>query len=109
MTDAAMPMEPFETWLLRRVAHVVEAGEVPANLLIELRAEFEATRERSQTESLAAAIQHIGEDAGVAGDEARSALFATFTTRPISRWRLGATKPRFDACSSDSAACCPDP
>jgi hypothetical protein len=41
-----MPPEPpdviggFETWLLRRVAQAVEAGEVPASLLTELQAEL---------------------------------------------------------------------
>jgi len=35
-------METFETWLLRRVAQAVEAGEVPEALLMELQAEIEA-------------------------------------------------------------------
>jgi len=33
------PLEDFETWLLRRVADAVEAGEVPADLLGELHGE----------------------------------------------------------------------
>jgi hypothetical protein len=37
------PVEPFETWLLRPVVQAVEAGEVPADLLAELQAEFEAS------------------------------------------------------------------
>ncbi len=40
------PKEPFESLLLLRVAQAVEAGEVPADLLTELRGEFEAAKDR---------------------------------------------------------------
>ena len=37
--------EPFETWFLQRVARAIEAGDVPADLLAELRTEAERARE----------------------------------------------------------------
>ena len=37
-------MEPFENWLLRRLAQAAETGEVPATLLADPRAGFEAFR-----------------------------------------------------------------
>ncbi len=38
------PTDSFESWLLRRVAQAVEAGEVPEALLTELQAELEAAQ-----------------------------------------------------------------
>jgi hypothetical protein len=52
------PMDSFETWLLRRVAHAVEAGEVPAELLTELHSELTAARARPQEEGHAAGGDH---------------------------------------------------
>jgi len=43
------PTEPFETWLLRRVAEAVEAGEVSADLLAEIHAAMAETRARPPT------------------------------------------------------------
>ena len=51
--------EAFESWLLRRVALAVEAGEVPADLLTELYTEMEAARELPQAEGHAWAVQEI--------------------------------------------------
>ena len=68
------PVESFETWLLRRVAQAVEAGEVSVDLLTELQAEIEAAKEIPQAQSYANAVQDIAEIAGVPEDEARSAL-----------------------------------
>jgi len=53
------PVESFEPWLRRRVAQAVEADEVPADLLAELRAEFEASREKPLEQSQAEAVQDI--------------------------------------------------
>ncbi len=50
------PMDRFEIWPLTRVAHPVEAGEVPAE-----RLELVAARVRPQEEGQAAAIQHIAD------------------------------------------------
>jgi len=52
-------MEPFETWLLGRVPQPVEAGEVSVDLLTELRAEFEASREKPPEQSQADAVLDI--------------------------------------------------
>jgi hypothetical protein len=52
-------MDAIKNWLLRRLAQAVEAGDVPADLLTELHAEFEAARERTQEEGHAAAVQDI--------------------------------------------------
>ncbi len=55
------PSESFESWLLHRVAMAVEAGEVPADLLTELREEIEAAKDRSQEESHARAVRDIAD------------------------------------------------
>jgi hypothetical protein len=39
------PTEPFETWLLHRVADAVEGAEVPADLLTELHAAIAEARD----------------------------------------------------------------
>ena len=69
-------MESFEPWLQHRVAQAVESGDVPAELLTELQAEFEVARASSQDEGHAAAIQHIADLAGVPETEARTTLEA---------------------------------
>ncbi len=51
--------ESFESWLLHRVAQAVEASEVPTDLLAELQAEFEASREKPLEQSQADALQDI--------------------------------------------------
>ena len=55
------PAEPFETWLLQRVARSVEAGEVSADLLTELHTEIAEARERSSEEQHALAAQELAE------------------------------------------------
>ena len=57
--DQLEPLENFETWLLRRVAQAVEAGEVSADLLIELRTEIEASRDKPQEHSHSDAVRDI--------------------------------------------------
>ena len=57
--------EPFETWLLHRVAQAVEAREVSADLLTELQAEMERVRDLPQEEGQALAVQEIAERWGV--------------------------------------------
>ena len=52
-------MKTFETWLLRRVAQAVEAGEVSAHLLAELQAEFESSREKPPEQSQTDAVRDI--------------------------------------------------
>lgn len=74
--DVPEPLEGFESWLLRRVAQAVEAGDVAADLLTELQAELAAARERSEEEASAAAIQHIADLAVVPEEEATKTLAA---------------------------------
>ena len=60
MVDSPLgPGEPFDTWLLRRVGQAVEAGEVPADLLAELRAESGASRDKPLEQSHVDAVQDI--------------------------------------------------
>ncbi len=67
-------MEGFESWLLRRVAQAVEAGKVPADLLTELEAEIEATKDRPQEESHAEAVRDLAAQLGIPLVEAERAL-----------------------------------
>jgi hypothetical protein len=52
-------MDTFETWLLRRVAQAVEAGEMPTALLTELRAELNGPRAKPREQSHSNAAQDI--------------------------------------------------
>ncbi len=74
-------MDTFETWLLRRVALAVEAGEVPEALLTELQAEIEAARDRPQAESHAEAVRDMVERLGIPLAEVERAL-ATLEAQP---------------------------
>ena len=73
------PMDSFETWLLRRVAHAVEAGEVPAELLTELHSELTAARARPQEERHAAGGDHYRARSGVVGQFQIQAIILDLT------------------------------
>ncbi len=75
------PIAVFESWLLRRVARAVEAGEVPEALLTELQAEIKAAKEVSPEEGEVAAIQQIVDLAGVDLERATEVL-ATMEAQP---------------------------
>lgn len=75
------PMDAFEAWLLRRVAQVVEAGNVPATLLAELWAEIEAPRERPQAQSHANAVRDISVELQMPVEKVEAGL-ATLETKP---------------------------
>ncbi len=79
------PMVTFETWLLRRVAQAVEAGEVAAALLTELQAEIEAARDHPQEESHAEAVRDIAEQLGIPLAEAERALAAVEAQPTVTR------------------------
>jgi hypothetical protein len=68
--------ESFESWLLRRVAQFVEAGEVSADLLTELRAEFEASRAKPLEQSHADAVQDIAIELHVPMEKVEAGLVA---------------------------------
>ena len=65
LPDAA---EPFETWLLHRVAEAVEGNEVSATLLTDLQAEITEARGQPPDERHAVAIQELGERFGLTMD-----------------------------------------
>lgn len=85
VADTPGPIEDFESWLLHRVAQAVEAGEVPADPLIDLQAEFDAARERPQDEGYAAAVQHIADLAAVPEKEAVQTLGAIEARPKVTR------------------------
>jgi hypothetical protein len=93
--DPADLRESFRTWLLRRVAQAVEAGEVPA-LLADLQPEFEASRaklrskapEQSQTEAIRDIAVELGMpvekvDAGLAALEGQPCVVREALMRRI--------------------------
>ncbi len=80
-SEAQDPMEAFEAWLLHRVAHAVEAGEVSGDLLTELQAELEAARERPHAEGHAVVVQEIAERLDVPAEPIEH-LLAAFEAQP---------------------------
>ena len=74
--DLPEPLEGFESWLLRRVAQAVEAGEVPADVLTDLQAEIEAAKDLPQEEGHARSVRDIAERLGIPVGEAEQGLSA---------------------------------
>ena len=95
-------MESFETWLLSRVAQAVEAGEVFADLLAELQAEFESSRQKPAEQSHADAVQDIAlelempvekVEAGLAALDAQPRVIREMVMRRIAQvWLEGQRK-----------------
>ena len=84
----ADPTEPFETWLLYRVADAVEGGEVSADLLADLHREIAATRGRSPDERHAAALMELAERVNLPVDRLTE-LLATLEAPPtVTRERI---------------------
>ncbi len=81
-------MEAFESWLVHRVAQVVEAGEVSADLLAELRREIEQTRDLSQAEGHTLAVQDIAERVGLPVDRVEMLLSAIEAQPSVTRQLL---------------------
>jgi hypothetical protein len=79
------PIQAFESWLLHREAQAFEAGEVPADLLGELQAEFEAARGRPQEEAHGDAIRDIAEKLGVPEEEVERGLTAIEAQPTVTR------------------------
>ncbi len=79
------PTEPFEPWLLRRVAHAVEAGEVSTDLVAELGSEMERARELPQEEGHALAVQDIAERLGLPAGYAERMLGALEVQPTVTR------------------------
>ena len=98
------PVEPFESWLRRRVAHAVEAGDVPAELLADLQAEFEASRAKPLEQSQAEAVQDIAVElqmpiekveAGLAALEAQPRVIREVVLRQIAEKWLEAQRQAY--------------
>ena len=75
------PTEPFETWLLRRVAEAVEGGEVSATLLKELHAAIAEARERPAEARDALALMDLAERVNLPVDHLTE-LLATLQAQP---------------------------
>jgi len=86
--DTHDSMDSFETWLLRRVAQAVEAGEVPAGLLTDLQAEVGAAKDLPQEEAHARAVGEIAERLGIAEEEVEQGLKALEAQPEITREML---------------------
>ncbi len=84
-TDPSDPMQGFETWLLSRVAQAVEAGHVPADLLMELQRDFQASRAMPQVEGHARAVQDIAGRLGVPTEEVERGLKALEAQPTVTR------------------------
>jgi CheY-like chemotaxis protein len=88
--EAPAPTESFERWFLRRVAEAVGSGEVPEQLLAQLRAEFEAAPSASADLPRLAAVREIADLAGIQPEDARAVFGAlqqlpTVTQEPLIR------------------------
>jgi hypothetical protein len=82
------PAEPFENWLLHRVAEAVEAGEVSADLLADIHAEITAARERPAEERHALALMELAERVNLPVDRLTE-LLANLEIQPsVTRERL---------------------
>jgi len=88
--EATVPdlAEPFETWLLRRVADAVEAGEVSAELLAELHAEIAEARERPPEARHALALMELADRVNLPVDRLTE-LLATLEAQPTATRELG--------------------
>ncbi len=72
--DPVEPLDGFESWLLQRVARAVEAGEVSADLLTELRDAITDTQDRPQAEGHAAAVHDVATRLGMPLEQAERSL-----------------------------------
>jgi hypothetical protein len=75
------PAEPFETWLLRRVAEAVEGDEVSATLLTKLQAAIAEARARPPEARAALALMELGERVNLPVDRLTE-LLATLEAQP---------------------------
>ena len=78
----AEPREPFETWLLHRVAAAVEGAEVSASLLTDLHAAIAEVRAQPPEARDSLAVMELAERVNIPADEL-SDLLATLEAQPI--------------------------
>jgi len=84
-SEAPGPMESFETWFLRRVTQAVEAGDVAADLLMELQREIKAAKSASQEEGHARAVRDVAERLGIPVEQVEEALDALEAQPSVTR------------------------
>lgn len=75
----------FETWLLQRVAHAVEADEVSAALPTDLQAEIAKARERPSEDGDALAVQELAERLDLSVDQLKKLLADLEAQPPVTR------------------------
>ena len=86
--DASKSAEPFETWLLHRVAEAIEAGEVSANLLTDLHAAIAEARARPAEAQGALAIMELAERINLSVDQLTELLAALQAQPTVARERF---------------------
>ncbi len=84
-SDRQERMPVFESWLLRRVAQAVEAGEVSATLLTDLQAEIETARDKPQAEAHAEAVQDIADRLAMPPEKVEAGLAALEVQPSVTR------------------------
>jgi len=77
--------DAFETWLLQRVAHAVEAGEVSADLLTDLQAEMAEAHGRPSEEWHTLAVQELAERFDLSVDRLTELLAALEAQLSVTR------------------------
>jgi len=82
------PAELFETWLLRRVAEAVEAGEVSADLLADIHAAMAETRGQSPDERHAVALIELAERVNLPVNHVTELLMTLPAQPPTARARF---------------------
>ncbi len=78
----ADPVEPFESWLLHRVAEAVENREVSADLLTELHEAIAEARARPPEARDSLALMELAERVNIPVDELTD-LLETLEAQPI--------------------------
>jgi hypothetical protein len=76
------PTEPFESWLLHRVAEAVEGAEVPATLLTDLHTAMAEVRARPPETRDTLALMELAERVNISVDELTD-LLAILEARPV--------------------------
>jgi hypothetical protein len=72
--DSRTPLDDFESWLLRRTADAVEAGDVSEALLRQVWTELESPRAPRGSDGRESAIRRLQDLGGVSRDDAEAAL-----------------------------------
>ena len=82
------PADPFESWLLRRVAEAVEPGEMSADLLTDLHAAIAETRGRDPEDRQALTLMDLAERLTLSMDRLQELLTGLQAHPPAVRARF---------------------